>query len=99
MPARIGHRQAVIGMIGDPAHHGIIRRAVGEADDAGGKGEQAEQPDHGEDGEHAEDIGLGMGPAERHQRHGDADKAGRHQQHQNDTAAAPRRLVDGDRVG
>ena len=99
MAARIGHGQAVIGMIGDPAHHGIVGAAVGETDDAGGKGEQIEQPNHGEDGEHAEDIGLRMDAAERHQRDRDPDEPSRHQQHQNDAAAAPRRLVDGDRVG
>ena len=86
-------------MIGDPAHHGIVGGAVGETDDAGGKGEQVEQPDHRQQRQHAEDIGLGLGAAERHQRHRDRDKAGRHQQHQNDAAAAPRRLVAGERLG
>ena len=64
MAARIGDREPVIGVVGDAAHDGIVGGAVGEADDAGGKGEQVEQPDHGEQRQHAEDIGLGLGAAE-----------------------------------
>ena len=86
-------------MIGDAAHHGIVGGAVGEADDAGGKGEQVEQADHRQQRQHAEDIGLGLGPADGHQRHRDRDDAGGHQQHQHDAAAAPRRLVAAKRLG
>ena len=46
MAAGIGDREPVIGVIGDAAHDRIVGGAVGEADDAGGKGEQVEQPDH-----------------------------------------------------
>jgi hypothetical protein len=98
MAAGIGHRQPVMGMIGDPAHHRIVGSAVGEADDAGGEGEQVEQPDHRQQRQQAEDIGLGLGAAERHQRHRHADQPGRHQQHQHDAAVAPRRLVGGQRL-
>ena len=48
MAAGIGHRQPVIGVVGDPADHRIVGGAVGETDDAGGKGEQIEQADHGQ---------------------------------------------------
>ncbi len=58
MPAGIGHGQAVEGMIGDAAHDGIVGVAVGEADDAGGKGEQVEQPDHRQQGKQPKDIRL-----------------------------------------
>ena len=62
--------EAVIGMVGDAAHHRIIGSAVGEADDAGGKGEQVEQPDCPQQRQHAEDnIRLGLGAADEHQRH------------------------------
>ena len=46
MAARVGDGEAVEGVVGDAAHHGIVGLAVGEADDAGGKGEQIEQADH-----------------------------------------------------
>ena len=91
--ARVGNRQPVIGMVGNPAHHGVVGGLVGETDDPGGEGEQVEQADHRQQRQHAEDIGLGLGPADRHQRHRDRDDTGGHQQHQDDAAAAPRRLV------
>ena len=97
--ARVGHRQPVIGVIGDPPHHRIVGGAVGETDDAGGKGEQVEQADHRQQRQHAEDIGLGLGAADRHQRHRDRDDAGGHQQHQHDAAASPRRLMGRERLG
>ena len=93
MALRVGHRQPVIGVIGDAAHHGVVGGAVGEADDAGGKGEQVEQADHGEQRQHAEDIGLGLGAADGHQRHRHRHDAGGHQQHQHDAAAPPRRFM------
>ena len=99
MAPRIGHRQPVMGMIGDAAHHGVVGGAVGKADDAGGKGEQVEQADHGEQRQHAENIGLGLGAADGHQRHRDRDDAGGHQQHQHDATAAPRRLVGREGLG
>ena len=60
MAARIGDGQAVIGMIGNAADDGIVGGAIGETDDPGGKGEQIEQPDHRQHGQHTEDIGLGV---------------------------------------
>ena len=48
MAARDRSPRARQGVVGDAADHGIVGVAVGEADDAGGKGEQVEQPDHGE---------------------------------------------------
>ena len=93
MAARVGDRQPVVGVVGDPAHHGIVGGAVGEADDAGGKGEQVEQADHGEQRQQAEDIGLRLGAADGHQRDRDRDDAGGHQQHQHDAAAPPRRFM------
>ena len=99
MAAGIGDRETIIGMVGDPAHHGIVGGAVGEANDAGGEGEQAEQPDHRQQRQQPEDIGLGLGPADGHQRDRHRDDAEGNQQHQNDAAAAPRRLVAGERLG
>ena len=63
----IGDGEPVMGMVGDAAHHGIIGLAIGETDDAGGEGEQIEQPDHRQQRQHAEDIGLRLGAADRHQ--------------------------------
>ena len=88
-----------MGMVGDPAHHRIVGGAVGEPDDAGGKGEQVEQADHGEQRQHAENIGLGLGAADGHQRHRHRDDAGGHQQHQHDATAAPRRFVGREGLG
>ena len=99
MAARIGHRQPVIGMVGDAAHHGVIGGAVGETDNAGGKGEQVEQADHREQRQHAEDIGLGLGAADGHQRDRHRDDAGSDQQHQHDAAAPPRRLMGREGLG
>ena len=99
MPAGVGDRQPVIGMIGDAAHHRIIGAAVGEADDAGGEGEQVEQPDHRQQRQQAKDIGLRLGAADGHQRDRHRDNAGGHQQHQDDAAAPPRRLVGHQRLG
>ncbi len=88
-----------MGVIGDAAHHGVVGGAIGEADDAGSEGEQIEQADHGKQRQHAENIGLGLGPADGHQRHRNRDDPGGHQQHQHDTAAAPRRFVNRKRLG
>ena len=93
MAAGIGDRQAIEGVIGDRAHDRIVRNAVGEADDAGGKGEQVEQPDHRQQRQQAQDIRLRLRPAERHERHRRGDDGARDQQHQHDAAAAPRRLM------
>ncbi len=93
MALRVGHGQTVMGVIGDAAHHGVVGGAVGETDDTGGKGEQVEQADHGEQRQHAEDIGLGLGAADGHQRHRHRHDAGGHQQHQHDATAPPRRFV------
>ena len=90
--AGIGDREPVIGVVGDAGHDGIVGGAVGKADNARGKGEQVEQADHGEQRQHAEDIGLGLGAADGHQHDRDCDDAGGHQQHQHDAAATPRRL-------
>src|SRR5580700_1428318 len=49
-------REPVESVIGDAAHHGIIGLAIGKADDAGGKGEQAEQADHRQHGEQPKDV-------------------------------------------
>ena len=91
--AGIGHRQSVIGLVRDPALDGIVGDAVGEADDARGEGEQVEQPDHGEQRQQAEDIGLRLGPPDGHESDRRRDDPAGHQQHQHDGAAAPRRLV------
>ena len=85
-------------MIGDPAHDRIVGGAIGETDDAGGEGEQVEQPDHRQQRKQPKDIGLRLRAAERHQRDRHRDDAAGHQQHQHDAAAAPRRLVGGHRL-
>ena len=88
VPAGIGDRKPVEGAVGDPALHRIVGGAVGEADDAGGEREQAEQPDHGEQREQPEDIGLRLGPPDGHQRDRRRDQLpARHQEHQHDGAA------------
>ena len=56
--ARVGDREPVEGAVGDAADHGIVGAAVGEADDAGGEREQAEQPDHRQQRQKPQDIGL-----------------------------------------
>ena len=94
----IGDREAVIGMVGDAAPNRIVGRAIGEADDAGGESEQAEQPDHRQQREQPKDIGLRLRAPERHQRYSRRDDAGRHQQHEYDAPAAPGRLVNGHRL-
>ena len=99
MPARIRHRQPVEGVIGDVAHHGIVGLAVGKADDAGGKGEQVEQPDHGEHGKKAKDIGLRLVAPDGHQPDRDRHQPPRDQQHQHDRAAPPQRLMHSHRLG
>ncbi len=47
MAARIGDGDPVIGEIGDAPDHRIVHGTVDKTDDAGGKGKQAEQADHG----------------------------------------------------
>ena len=42
MTTRVGDREAVMGMIGDPAGHRVVGAAIGETNDAGSEGEQAE---------------------------------------------------------
>ena len=97
MAARVGDREAVIGMVGDTAHHRVVGRAIGETDDPGGEREQVEQPDHRQQRQQSEDIGLRLRPADGHQRDRRRDDAAGHQQHQHDAAAAPRRFVRGHR--
>jgi len=98
MAAGIGDREAVIGVVGDQPHHRIVRRAIGEANDSGGEGEQVEQPDHGQERQQTQDIRLRLRPADGHQRDCRRDDAAGHQQHQDDAAAAPRRFVADDRL-
>ena len=99
MAARVGNGEPVIGVIGDMAHHGVVGGAIGEADDTGGEREQVEQPDHRQQRQQPKNIGLRLRPADGHQRDRGRDDAAGHQQHQNDAAAAPRRLVRGHRRG
>ena len=98
MTAGVGDHQPVIGQIGDAARDRVVGGTIGETDDSRGVCEQAEQPDHRQHRQQAEDVGLGLRTADGHQgdRRGD-DSAG-DQQHQNDAAAPPRRLVGGDRL-
>jgi hypothetical protein len=93
MTTRIGDREAVMGMIGDPARHGVVGASIRETDDAGCEREQTEQPDHRQQRQQAEDIGLRLGAADRHQRERRSDNAAGHQQHQDDAAAPPRRFM------
>ena len=99
VPPGIRDRQPVIGMIGDVAHHRVVGGTVGETDDARGKREQIEQADHCQERQHAEDIGLGLGAADGHQRDRDRHDSGGDQQHQHDAAAPPRRLMGQKRLG
>ena len=93
MPAGIGDHEAVERVIGDRAHQRIVGGAVGEAEDAGREREQREHPDHRQHGQQRQDIRLGVGAPERHERHGGRDDRARDQQHQQDAAAPPRRLL------
>ena len=96
--ARVGDRQPVIGEVGDPAFDRIVGGTIGEANDPRSIGEQAEQPDHRQQRKQAENIGLRLRAADGHQRNRHRDDAAGHQQHQNDAAAAPCRLLGGHRL-
>ena len=98
MTARVGDREAVMGMIGDAARHRIVGAAIGETNDAGSESEQAEQPDRRQQRQQAEDIGLRLGAADGHQGERCRDNAAGHQQHQDDAAAAPHRFMRGHRL-
>jgi len=91
--ARVGDREPVIGLIGDAAHHRVVGGAIGETNDAGSEREQIEQPDHRQQRQQRQDIRLRLRPADGHQGERRGHDPARHQQHQHDTAAAPRRLV------
>ena len=97
MTARVGDRQPVIGVIGDPARHRVVGGTIGEANDSGGEGEQVEQPDRCQQRQQPEDIGLRLRMTDAHQGDRGRDDPAGHQQHQNNAAAAPRRLVGGHR--
>ena len=97
--AGVGHGQTVEGVVGDARDHGIVGRAIGEADDSGGESEQVEQPDHRQQRQQPEDIRLRLRPADGHQRDCHRDDPAGHQQHQNNAAAAPRRLVGREGLG
>jgi hypothetical protein len=96
--AGIGDCQSVIGKVGDPALDGIVGSAIGEANDSRSICEQAEQPDHCQQRKQAKDIRLRLRAADGHEHDRDRDDAAGHQQHQDDAAAAPRRLLGGHRV-
>jgi hypothetical protein len=96
--AGVGDGESVMGMIGDPAHDGVVRGPIGETDDACGEREQIEQPDHRQQRQQPQNIGLRLRAAEGHQRDRHRDDPKRHQQHQHDAAAASRRLVGGERL-
>ncbi len=98
MAARVGDREPVEGVVGDMAHDRIVGAAVGKADDAGGKGEQVEQPDHREQRQDAQYIRLRLRPPDGHQGKGNDNQGDRHQQDKHDAAAAPRRLMQGRRL-
>ncbi len=96
--AGIGDRQPVIGKVGDAALDGIVGSTIGETDDSCSVCEQAEQPDHCQERKQAKDIRLRLRAADGHEHDRDRDDAAGHQQHQNDAAAAPRRLMGGHRL-
>ena len=96
--AGVGDRQPVIGEVGDPALDGIVGSTIGETDDSRSVGEQAEQPGHRQQRKQAKDIRLRLRAADGHQRDRYRHDAAGHQQHQNDAAAAPRRLMGGHRL-
>jgi len=98
MAARIGDREPVEGVIGDPRHHRIVGGTIDEANDPGGKRKQIEQPEHREQREQAKNIGLRLRTPDRHQRDRDRDQPARDQKHEQDAARAPRRLVCGHKV-
>ena len=95
MAAGIGDGDPVIGEIGDAADDGIVDRTVGKANDTGRKSKQIEQADHRKQRQQAENIRLRLRPADRGQRDRDRHDGACHQQHQQDAAAPPYRLVGG----
>ena len=98
MAAGIGDRETIESVFGHRPHDRIVGDPVGEAHDPGRECEQHEQPDHRQERQRADDIGLGMSAAERHERQRRRhDRAG-DQQHQGNAAAAPRRLRCGLRL-
>ena len=99
MTARIGHRQPVERMIGDRTRDRVFREAIGEPHDPGGKGEQREQPDHGQQSQQHQDVRLGLGAAQGHKGYGRGNDRTRHQQHKKDASASPRRLMHGGERG
>ena len=97
MAAGVGDGDPVIGEIGDAAHHRIVDRTVDKADDTGGKSEQIEQADHGKQRQQPQNIRLRLRPADGGERDRDRDDDACHQQHQQNAAAAPHRLLGGGR--
>ncbi len=97
MAAGVGDCEAIIGLIGDPPHDRVVGATIGETNNAGGESEQVEQSDHRQQRQQPEDIRLRLRPPDGHQGDGGRDDPAGHQQHQNDAAAAPRRLLGGER--
>ncbi len=64
---------------------------------AGGERERQEHPDHGEDREQPEDIGLGIGTADEQQRDRRSDQHDSDEQHETNAAAAAARRGSIDR--
>jgi len=90
--AGIGNRQAIEGVVGDMRGNGIIGGTVGEANHAGGKRKQVEQPDHGQNRQQPQYIGLCLRASDGHQRDRHRNQHPGHQQHQHNAAAASHRF-------
>ena len=97
MAGGVGDGDPVIGEIGDAADDRIVDRTVDKADDPGGKSEQIEQADHRKQRQQAQNIRLGLRPADGGQRDRDRNDGARHQKHQQNAAAPPHRLLGGGR--
>ena len=88
MAALIGDDDAIKGAVGHFTDDWVVGRPIGKLHDPGGERECHEQPDHGQQREQAEDIGLGLDAAEQHEADRSSDHGERDEKHQRRAAAA-----------
>jgi hypothetical protein len=85
---RIGHQHAFRRAVHDRLGQGIAGRPAGEAQNIGGKREQRENADAGQDGQQRGDILRGKTPVDEKQPGGGAHQRNGHDKHQPDAAGA-----------
>ena len=84
----VGDEGALGGIVDHRLEQRMAAVAPGQAQDAGGHGEQRKDADGAEHGQEHDNIGLGVVAADIDEAGGGADQKQRHQQHQADGAAA-----------